>query len=296
MADNFIISCESTTDLPYKYFKKNKIPVLFYRYVIDGNEYEDNMGRDKKNLKDFYSALDNGAIPKTSQINEFSYNEFFRNLLKENKPILHISFGSGMTPSVNNAVKAANEINRELGKELITVVDSTCSSAGYGLIFSMAFDYAKLGKDIQEVKEYLESTKKKIHHQFFSTDMKYFKRSGRVSGAAATVGAILGICPIMRLNSEGKIVAYNKARGRKRAIEKTLEEMIKHAENGKDYNGKCFINHSNCYDYALALKKEAEQKIPKLKGKIEIYDIGNIIASHCGPGTVAVYFVGDERE
>ena len=116
-----------------------------------------------------------------------------------------------------------------------------------------------------------------------------------MSGAAATLGAILNICPIMRLDDGGRIIAYDKVRGMKKAIARTVDTMEAHAEGGKDYSGKCFICNSNCLENAEALKAALEERFVNLKGKIRICDIGTIIASHCGPGTTAVFFLGDER-
>ncbi len=291
-----MISCESTTDIEYSYFEKRQIPVLFYHYTMDGQDFEDNMGRNSKSLKDFYEKISDNILPTTSQINEFDYLEFFKGLLQYEKPVMHIAFGSGMTPSVNNAVSAAEKVNKEIGEERITVIDSTCSCGGYGLLVCMAYEMLAGGKTFSETKERIIYLSRRVQHQFFSTDMKYFKRSGRVSGATATVASILGICPIMHLDYDGRIIAYDKVRGKKKALKRTLDEMISHAENGTDYNGLCFINHSNCYPDALILKKDVEQTFPNLKGKVVIRDIGNIVASHCGPGTVALFYIGDERE
>ncbi|MBR3300115.1 MAG: DegV family protein [Clostridia bacterium] len=296
MNSDYIISCESTTDIEYKFFEKRNIPILFYKYTMDGVEYEDNMGRDDKSLRQFYDKIAQNILPTTSQINEFSYLEFFKGLLSENKPILHIAFGSGMTPSVVNALSAAKQINEELGEERITVIDSKCSCGGYGLLVCMAYEMMSEGKSFDETRDRTVELSTRIHHQFFSTDMKYFRRSGRVSGATATIATILGICLIMHLNNDGRIIAYDKVRGKKKALQRTLSEMIDHAENGVNYDGLCFINHSDCYSDALILKKEIEANFKNLKGKVMIRDIGNIIASHCGPGTVALFFVGDVRE
>jgi len=296
MNEKFILSCESTVDLPFSYILDNNISVLFYSYTQNGKEIEDNMGRSKTANSAFYAEIKKGNLPATSQINEYKYYEYFNSILKENTKILHIAFGSGMTPSVNNAMASAKRINEENGEEKIEVIDSLCSSSGYGLLVSMARDMQKEGSDINEVKEMLLSTRQNIHHQFFSTDMSFFKRSGRVTGVTATVATILGICPIMHLDKDGKIVAYDKVRGKKSAILKTTEEMLSHAKGGKNYNGKCFISHSNCLDMANELKEEIEKNFPSLKGKTEIYEIGNIIASHCGQGTVALFFIGDERK
>lgn len=294
MQENFILSCESTVDLPYSYVSGRNMPVLFYSYLIDGQEYPDDMGRDPEALPQFYRFLEEGKMPSTSQTNVFKYTEFFTELLKKGD-VLHIAFGSGMTPSVKNALAAADELRKDFPNRKIIVVDSLCSSSGYGLLVDEAADMRDRGCTMEEIEQWLLDNRQKVHHQFFSTDLKYFRRSGRVSGATATIGSILNICPIMRLDDTGHIIAYDKARGKKRAIQRTIQEMEKHAENGLQYSGKCWICHSNCLADAQETKEVIRQKFPNISEDIRICDIGTIIASHCGPGTVAVFFFGDER-
>ncbi|MDD6847218.1 MAG: DegV family protein [Oscillospiraceae bacterium] len=294
MSENFILSCESTVDLPYSYVSGRNMPVLFYSYLIDGQEYPDDMGRDPEALPRFYRFLEEGKMPSTSQTNVFKYTEFFTELLKKGD-VLHIAFGSGMTPSVKNALAAADELRKEFPNRKIIVVDSLCSSSGYGLLVDEAADMRDRGCTMEEIEQWLLDNRQKVHHQFFSTDLKYFRRSGRVSGATATIGSILNICPIMRLDDTGHIIAYDKVRGKKRAIQRTIQEMEKHAENGLQYSGKCWICHSNCLADAQETKEVIRQKFPNISEDIRICDIGTIIASHCGPGTVAVFFFGDER-
>lgn len=295
MSEKFILSCESTVDLPYSYVSSRDIPVAFYSYTVDGVEYADDMGRDKEALPRFYGFLADGKIPKTSQLILYRYLDFFEELLAKGQDILHIAFGSGMTPSVNNAKKAAEMLKEKFPNQKIVVIDSLCSSSGYGLIVDYAADMRDEGKALEEVAKWVESNSHNVHHQFFSTDIKYFKRSGRVSGAAAMVASVLGICPIMRLDDKGKIIAYDKVRGKKNAVNRTIDEMLSHANGGADYSGKCFVSHSNCEAEALETVGKIEESFPNLKGKIKVCDIGTIIASHCGPGTVAVFFLGDER-
>ena len=294
MSENFILSCESTVDLPYSYVSGRNMPVLFYSYLINGQEYPDDMGRDPEALPRFYRFLEEGKMPSTSQTNVFKYTEFFTELLKKGD-VLHIAFGSGMTPSVKNALAAADELRKEFPNRKIIVVDSLCSSSGYGLLVDGAADMRDRGCTMEEIEQWLLDNRQKVHHQFFSTDLKYFRRSGRVSGATATIGSILNICPIMRLDDTGHIIAYDKVRGKKRAIQRTIQEMEKHAENGLQYSGKCWICHSNCLADAQETKEVIRQKFPNISEDIRICDIGTIIASHCGPGTVAVFFFGDER-
>lgn len=291
---NFILTCESTVDLPYDYVSGRDIPVLFYAYQVDGVAYPDDMGRNANALPQFYQHLANGKLPTTSQLNEFQYTEFFEPLL-QNGDVLHIAFGSGMTGSVFHAEKAAEALRSKYPNRKLVVIDSLCSSSGYGLLVDIAADFRDAGHTLEQVQQWVMENRTCIHHQFFSTDLKYFRRSGRMSGPAAMLGAVLNICPIMRLDDSGHIIAYDKVRGKKKAIERTLETMTAHAQEATHYSGKCFIAHSNCPDAAAALKAAIQTHFTQIRGDIHIFDIGTIIASHCGPGTVAVFFLGDPR-
>lgn len=294
MQPKFILSCESTVDLPYTYVKSRDIPVLFYSYTVDEQEYPDDMGRDPDALNMFYQFLADGKIPSTSQINEFRYEEYFEELLKKGD-VLHIAFGSGMTGSVQNAVLAAEELKEKYPNRSLMVVDSLCSSTGYGMLVDALADMRDRGCSMEETYQWALENRKKVHHQFFSTDLKYYQRSGRISGSAATLGTILNICPIMRLDDTGHIIAYDKVRGKKKAILKTIHTMEEHAEGGREYSGKCWICHSNCLQEAEQTKEAILEHFPQIQDEIRICNIGTIIASHCGPSTVAVFFFGDER-
>lgn len=294
MQSNFILSCESTVDLPFDYVNGRNISVLFYSYAVKGREYTDDMGRDPNALPRFYKFLEEGEVPSTSQINTFKYEEYFDGLLQKGD-VLHIAFGSGMTPSVKNAAEAAESLCKKYPERKITVIDSLCSSSGYGLLVDEAADMRDKGYSMEEIALWVTNHRKNVHHQFFSTDLKYYRKSGRISGSAATLGAILNICPIMRLDDTGHIIAYDKVRGKQNAIRRTLAVMEEHAVGGARYSGKCWICHSNCPEVAEETRKALKKSFPKISGEIKICNIGTIIASHCGPGTVAVFFFGDER-
>lgn len=294
MKGRFILSCESTVDMPYDYVTSREIPVLFYSYTVDDKSYTDDMGRDPNALPQFYGLLSEGKMPSTSQLNEYQYETFFDELLQKGD-VLHIAFGTGMTGSYYNAEKAAEVMREKYPERKIVVIDSMCSSTGYGILVEYAADMRDNDASIEDVEQWVLANRKNVHHQFFSTDLKYFRRSGRMSGPVAMLGTMLNICPIMHLNSAGKIIAYDKVRGKKKAIERTVQTMIEHAAGGTDYEGKCCICHSNCLEDAEELKKAVKSVFPKMGKNIRIYDIGTIIASHCGPGTVALFFMGDER-
>ena len=262
MENQFTLSCCSTVDLPYAYMASRHIPVLFYTYVVDGTEYDDDMGRDPAALPRFYGFIRQGKLPQTSQINVAAYMDFFEKLLQTGD-VLHIAFTSGQSGSVHNAFLAAEELRKKYPDRKLVVIDSLCSSSGYGLLVDCAADLRDEGKSLDEVAQW--------------------------------VATVLNICPIMRLDDTGSIKAYSKVRGKKKAVEVTVDTMEQHAQGGRDYDGKCFVCHSDCPEDARMTIQAIEDRFPKLKGKIRLCDIGTIIGSHAGPGTVAAFFLGDER-
>ena len=294
MQAKFVLSCESTVDLPFSYVSERNIPVIFYSYTIDGKEYVDDMLRNPEALPQFYQFLEEDKLPSTSQINEFNYLNFFEQQLQHGD-LLHIAFGSGMTQSVRNAELAADELREKYPERKIIVIDSLCSSSGYGMLVDYAADMRDKGCTMEEIERWVIDNRQNIHHQFFSTELKHYRRSGRMSGATAMVATVLGICPIMRLDDKGRIIAYGKVRGKNNAIKATVDAMEAHAQGGRNYTGKCFICHSQCIQDAEKTKAAILERFPHLQGDVRIVDIGTIIASHCGPGTVAIFFLGDER-
>ena len=295
MIRNYILSCESTVDEPYKNMADRGIPVIFYTYTIGTEIFEDDMKRTPGSTEEFYAKLKAGAKPVTSQINTATYEEYFEKISEEND-VLHIAFGSGMSGSVNNAFEAAATIMKKYPDRKIVVVDSLCSSSGYGLLVDYAADMKEAGNPLDDVKQWVEDYSNNVHHQFYCTDLSFFKRSGRVSAVTSLIGTILGICPLMKLNDEGRIIAYSKAHGKRKALDATFEVMKEEALGGKNYDGKCYINHSNSPETAELLKNKVEEYFPNLKGKIKIFDIGFVVGSHCGPGVTALYFLGNPRK
>ena len=289
----FILSCESTVDLPYAYVAGRDIPILFYTYMIDGETFVDDMGRDRGSIPAFYRKLDAGALPTTAQLNEVQYEDFLEPLLQKGD-VLHIVFGTGMTSSYQCALLAAETLRERYPERKLVLIDSLCSSSGYGMLVDDAADMRDKGASIEDTAALVDRERPCIHHQFFSTDLKYFRRSGRVSGSAAAIATVLNICPIMRLDDRGRIIAYDKVRGKKAAIARTVDTMEQHAVGGEDYAGKCFVCHSNCLPEAEATAQALRERFPKMQ-PIRICDIGCIIAAHSGPGTVAAFFLGDAR-
>ncbi len=289
---NFILSCESTVDMPYSYVTGRDISVTFYTYTVDGVEYVDDMGRDPEALPNFHRMLREGKMPTTSQINQYTYTEYFEELLQKGD-VLHLAFGRGMSASVVNAINAANEVREKYPDRKIIVVDTLASASGYGMLVDYAADMRDAGSTMEEIESWVLENRLNVHHQIYATDLQHLKRGGRVSGPAAMLGTILGICPIMRLNAEGSIFAYGKVRSKKKAIAETIKVMEEHAQNGYDYDGKCFICHADCLEDAETVKALIEEKFKNVN--VKIFDIGTIIAAHTGQGTLALFFMGDDR-
>ncbi len=295
MQGKFILSCGSTADLPYAHMQSRDIRVIFYHYLLDGVDYEDDMQRDPAETKRFFDALKAGKLPSTSLINAADYMEYFENLLQEGD-VLHIAFDSGLSGSCASAMMAADMVREKNPPHKLIVLDALCASAGYGMLMNMAADLRDGGADIDEVAAWVEQNKRRIHHEFIASDMSHFRRTGRMSGATALIATVMGICPVMHVMKDGKLIAYSKARGKKNAAEALVNEMIAHAEGGLNYDGPCYVNHSNCPEDMAAIKAAVEEKFPQLRGKIVESRIGTIISCHCGGETSALYYIGDERE
>ena len=291
---SYVITCCSTVDLPKEYFEQNNIPYACYHYILDGEEYLDDLGQSVP-YDEFYRRIDGGSMPTTSQINISEFMAFFEPFLQEGKDILHLSMSSGISGTCNSAMNAKEELLAQYPDRTIKVVDSLAASSGYGLLLDKLVEMRDAGKSLEEVYLFAEDNKLKLQHWFFSTDLTHFKRGGRISATAATLGNILNLCPLMNVDYVGKLIVRQKIRGKKKVIAEIVNKMIELAEGGKDYNGKCFISCSACEDDARKVADLVEETFPNLNGKVEINSIGAVIGAHTGPGTVALFFWGEKR-
>lgn len=290
----FILTCCSTVDMSSDYLKQNDIPYISFHYIMDGKEYKDDLGK-TMSFSEFYDLVESGSMPTTSQINANEYMEFFEPFLEKGKDILHISLSSGLSGSCNSAFIAKETLKQKFPERKIYIVDSLGASSGSGMLIDMAKDLRDKGLSIAEVYNFLEENKLHIHHWFYSTDLKHYKRGGRISAAQAAMGILLNICPLLNMNYEGKLIPRMKIRGRKKVIKVIVQKMEEHAKSGINYSGKCFISHSNSLEDALLVKELVENTFPNVIKPIIINSIGTTIGSHTGKGTVALFFLGDKR-
>ena len=291
---DYILSCCSTADLSKEHFDRRGIHYVCFHYMLNDVSYPDDLGQSIA-FEDFYRMMTEGADTKTSQVNVAEFIDYFTPFLKEGKDILHVSLSSGLSGSVNSARTAAEMLSEEYPDRKIYVVDSLGASSGYGLIMETLADMRDEGKSLDELHDWIEANKLRLHHWFFSTDLTFYVKGGRVSKASGFFGTMLNICPLLNMDNLGRLIPREKIRTKKKVIKTIVDRMEECADDGLDYSGKCFISQSACLEDAKAVAALVEERFPKLNGKVEINYIGTTIGSHTGPGTVALFFWGKER-
>ena len=291
----YILSCCSTADLSEEHFKKIDVPWVSFTFEMDEKQYVDDLGKSIP-FDEFYKKVGAGAEVKTSQVNQGQFENFFEKYLKEGYDILHVCLSSGISGVINSANMAKAVMDAKYPDRKILLIDSLAASSGYGLLIDVMAEKKKDGMSIDELYDWAEKNKLRFHHWFFTTDLTCFIRGGRVTKTAGFVGKMLSICPLLNVDAKGTLQPREKIRGKKNVIDRTYEKMIKHAQDGINYSGKCYISHSACYDDARELADKIENTFKNLKEKVLINDIGTVIGCHTGPGTVALFFLGDERE
>lgn len=294
MAD-YVLSCCSTADLSDEYFKKRNIHYVCFHFELGGIDYLDDCGK-SVTPEEMFKRMDAGEDTKTSQVSVGEYSAHFEQFLKEGKDVLHLTLSTGISGTYNAACIAANELKEKYPDRKLYIVDSLAASSGFGLLVDKLADMRDAGVGIDELHAWAEDNKLRLHHWFFSTDLTYYIRGGRVSKVAGFFGTALNICPLLNVDFQGRLIPREKIHGKKKVIKRIVEKMEEFAEDGTNYSGKCFISQSACMDDAREVADLIEANFPKLSGKVEIFPIGATIGSHTGPGTVALFFWGKKRE
>lgn len=293
MAD-YILSTDSPLDLDVEHLNKRNIEYVCFHYYLDGKPYLDDFGQTIP-LDQFYKAMVNGADTKTSQVNVDEYIQYFSKFLEQGKDVLHVCLSSGLSGSYNNACIARDELRARFPECKLKIVDSLGASSGFGLILETLADLRDQGMDIDELFMWAEKHVLEMHHWFFSTDLTFYIKGGRVSKVSGWFGTVLRICPLLNMNYEGKLIPREKIRTKERVIRQIVDKMEQNAVGGLNYSGKCFISHSACPKDAQAVADLVAARFKHLAAPIKINNIGTIIGSHSGPGTVALFFWGGRR-
>lgn len=294
MAD-YVLTCCSAADLSAGYFRNRDIGFICMRYQLDGVEKKDDLWS-SVSPADFYQAMLDGADTHTTQVNYIEYIAFWKPYLESGKDIIHVTLSSGLSGTFNSARIAAEEVLKDYPGRKIAVIDSLCASTGYGLLMDTLADLRDEGIPMDGLVARAEGMRMNLHHWFFSSDLTFYIRGGRVSKAAGFIGKLLNICLLLNVDRAGRLIPRDKIRSKRKAIKEVVSIMSEHARDGLNYSGKVFINHSDCEEDARALANLIESTFPRLNGKVQIFPVGIIVGSHTGPGTVSCFFFGDERE
>lgn len=288
--NDFIIATDSTADLTAEYLKEKDITVFNLTYTVDGVSYGHGQELDTKT---FYQKIREGSMPVTSQVNPEEAKELLTELLKKNKNILYLAFSSGLSGTYNSVRMAAGELMEEDPSIKITVIDTLCASLGEGLIVYKAVELKEAGKSMEEVAKWVEDHKLNLIHMFTVDDLNHLYRGGRVSRTSAVLGTVLSIKPVLHVDDEGHLVAIGKERGRKKALLELVNLMGERMGKFRDDNDVFFISHSDCEEDAFFVRDEIEKRFGIQRSMINC--IGPTIGSHTGPGTVALFFMGEKR-
>ena len=292
--NDYVLSACTAADISAEHFERIGVKYLCFNYRLGDKDYIDDLGKTLP-YKDFYQAMRDGKDTKTSLINMDVYMEYFKSVLESGKDLIHVVLSGGLSGSCNSARLAAEELREQYPDRKIYIVDSLAASSGYGLFVDALADLKNGGMSIDDLYAWANENKKRVHHWFFSTDLTFYVKGGRISKAAGWFGTMLKICPLLNVDDKGKLIPREKIRGKNNVIKAIFNKMVENADDGVNYNGKCFISHSDCYEDARAVADLVEAAFPNLNGKVLINYIGSTIGAHTGPGTVALFFFGKER-
>lgn len=287
----FKIFTDSCCDLPAKLAQDLKIEVLPLSVNFKGGSYPNYLDGSALSIRDFYDGLRDGEMPTTSAVNPEAWSQAMRATLTAGQDVLVLAFSSGLSTTYNSAVIAANELAEKFPERKILVVDTLCASVGQGLIVYLACQKRDTGASIEEVRQFVEDNKLQVAHWVAVDDLMHLKRGGRLNAATAVVGSMLKIKPIIHVDNEGKLINVAKARGRKASLDYLVEKVGSSGINVKEQT--IFLSHSDCLADAEYIKKSVMERFqPK---DFIISDIGPVIGSHTGIGTLALCFLASER-
>ncbi len=289
---NFVITTDTTSDLPDDYISKHNITVLPLTYVLEGITYTQENGLE---FSEFYEKMKNGSMPTTSQVNPSQAKEIFEKLNNEGFDILHIAFSSALSGSYSSAKIAAEEMNEEYPDCKIIVVDSLCASLGEGLLIHKAVMLKESGKTIEEVVEWMEANKLHVCHNFTPMDLFHLYRGGRVSKTAAILGTMINVKPILHVDNEGRLIPINKVRGRKKSLITLVDNMEKQIGSYVEENKRdgVFIGHGDTPEDAQFVADLIKERFGIESFLIDY--VGPVIGAHTGPGILALFFMGESR-
>ena len=291
MENGYVIATDSTTDMSRHYYEENNIAYIGMHYTMDGTEYIQ-YSDEELPVKEFYSKVREGSLPKTSQVAYDDLVNLFQSIIDDNKDVFYLCFSSALSGSYQTALLAANDLTEKNPGRKIVVVDSVSASGGEGLLLNLCVAKRDKGVTLEELTEYAENIKHNVVHLFTVDDLNHLHRGGRVSKLSAVVGGMLGIKPILYVSDTGHLLPYAKIRGRKQSLEAMAKQMKEKYTPGQ--NEEIYICDGDAREDAEYLGNLIMKMMPDVK-KVRYDSVGAVIGTHSGPGTVALFFIGKER-
>lgn len=285
---SYQIITDSCCDFTKERYEELELRPLPLTVTFRGESYPD---RNDDSLRDMYAGLRAGEVAITAAVNPEHWKEGMEPILSAGEDILVLAFSSGLSTTYQSAVIAAEELRESYPDRKILVVDSLCASLGEGLLAYYAAKKRQAGMPIEELAQWLTDNRLHLCHWFTVNDLMYLKRGGRISAATAVMGTMLSIKPILHVDDEGHLISVGKARGRKASIQ-ALAAKVGELAKGYD-NPVMFISHGDCQEDAEYLAGLLKERY----GVKEVYInyVGAVIGSHSGPGTLALFFLGEHR-
>ncbi|MCI6867750.1 MAG: DegV family protein [Lachnospiraceae bacterium] len=286
----YLITTDNMADLPEEYLKEKQLLTMSLTYLLDGQTYN---AENSLPYQEFYKKMREGCMPTTSQINPQEAKEKLAEFLKINKNIIHIAFSGGLSGTFNSVRLAAQELMEEQPDCRITVIDSLAASMGEGLLVYKALEQQEAGLSYEEMVEWIENNKLHVCHYFTVDDLFHLYRGGRVSKAAAVLGTMINLKPVLHVDDEGHLIPLSKVRGRKKSLNALVDGMEKQMGSFREKNDIIFLSHGDCYEDALYVQEQIKKRFGI--EKFMISPVGPTIGAHSGPGTVALFFMGEAR-
>lgn len=287
---NYVFMTDSDSDLPYELKALYDIPVVYMPYAMDGKEYFDDLGQTMDH-KTYFDKMREGATPSTSALNQTAYEEYFEPILQEGKDILFVAFSSQLSCTIQAIYAAREELLAKYPDRKMIVVDTLSISGPMTLLVLKAHEMYRAGASMEEVAQWLEENKLRAQAFFTVDDLKYLKRGGRISSTAAAMGTMLDLKPVITETREGKLGSVAKLRGRKKAINYLLDQAVENIVDPKE--SMIIVLHADAREEADKIRTQLMTRLPE--AEVRIYPVGPVIGAHCGPGTLAICFIGKER-
>lgn len=287
---DYIITVNSTVDLPKEWLTERKVPIVPLKYTIDGETYED---MDGLSAKEFFGKLRDGKMAVTSQVNPGEAKEALKLFLEEGKDILHLAFSSALSGTCNSMRIAAEELMEEYPQQKMIVVDTLCACLGEGLLLYYALKRKSEGFSMEETAKWVEENKLHVCHNVTIDDLEHLHRGGRISKTVAVLGGMVKIKPMIHMDDKGALQVIGKERGRRKSLNKIVDTAVKQSKGWEKENDIIMITHGDCEEDARYVEELVREKMGI--DQILVNNIGTVIGSHTGPGVVAVFCMGDKR-